>query len=110
MFRKRIPGMLDQYDQNVGQQLIDSLRVGLGTSYDSAFEKFAAKTTPNFAIWTDEDLAELIARNRPTGETELARSEMRTRESWRTPARWSFIVACLALAVSIVAVLISLGK
>lgn len=48
----------------------------------------------------DEELADLVSRQ-PRGKLgELAASEMRRREAWRGPARWSLIIAALAFIVS----------
>lgn len=53
---------------------------------------------------SDEDLAELIAAKPTTREAEIARSVIRVREAWRTPAKWSMIIAVAALALSAVAI------
>lgn len=52
----------------------------------------------------DEELAELAASETNTKLGRLAESEMRTREAWRGPGRWSLIVAALALVVSVWAI------
>ncbi|MFC4593506.1 hypothetical protein [Sphingobium tyrosinilyticum] len=75
----------------------------LNSSYDKAFDKFTWPSSPSFAKWPDEELAELIARNPDTATARLAASEIRRREAWRTPARFSLVVAILALIVSAVA-------
>ena len=49
----------------------------------------------------DDELAELLARNPHDKLGQLAASEMRSRESWRGPRKWSLIIAGLALLVSI---------
>lgn len=54
---------------------------------------------------SDDDLHELIAVRPNTREAQIAASIMRVREAWRTPARWSLIVAVAALAVSAVALI-----
>jgi len=49
----------------------------------------------------DDELAELLARNPHDKLGQLAASEMRSRESWRGPGKWSLIIAGLALLVSV---------
>jgi hypothetical protein len=51
----------------------------------------------------DDELAEL-ARSPASKLGQLAASEMRSRESWRGPGRWSLIVASLALLASLAAI------
>ena len=109
MFRSRIPGQIESYNNRRGQELVDGLRIA-NASYDDAFSALTVKEVPNFAIWPDEELAELIALNRPDAETELARSELRIRESWRTPARWSLVISAIALLISLAALTVSIAK
>ena len=74
----------------------DPAEIGPLHPYWNANRKLIAKHS-------DEDIAEMIA-NRPTSrEAELGRSIMRVREGWRMPARWSLIVAGLALILSVAA-------
>lgn len=54
---------------------------------------------------SDEDLHELNAARPNTSEGQAAASIIRVWEAWRTPARWSLIVAVAALLVSAVALL-----
>lgn len=49
---------------------------------------------------SDEDLAELIAAKPDTREAEIARSLMRVREAWRTPAKWSMIIAIASFVIA----------
>ncbi len=109
MFRNRIPGQMEIYNHRRGQDLVDGLWIATA-SYDDAFSALTVKETPNFAVWPDEELAELIAMNRLDADTELARSELRIRESWRTPARWSLVIAAFALLVSLAALAVSIAK
>jgi hypothetical protein len=81
--------------------MVASLDATLG--YEEAFEKLTCKAPPPFQKWPDEDLADLIARNPDTAHARLAASEVRRREAWQTPARWSLLVSIAALLVSIVA-------
>lgn len=50
--------------------------------------------------YPDEDLLELIAAKPSTREAEIARSIMREREAWRTPAKWSMIIAIASLVIA----------
>jgi len=52
---------------------------------------------------TDEDLLELIGARPNSREGQIAASIMRTREAWRTPARWSVIISLLAFGLSVAA-------
>lgn len=49
---------------------------------------------------SDEDLAELIAERSSTAEAELARSIMRRREAWRTPATPALIISVLSFGLA----------
>ena len=53
--------------------------------------------------FTDNELAEVIAREPTSKLGLLAARVQRQRESWRTPARWSLIVALCSLAVAVAA-------
>ena len=48
----------------------------------------------------DDELADILARNPSSKLARLAESEMRSRESWRGPSKWSLIVAGLAFLIS----------
>lgn len=100
-------GMLEQYDKEVSDHIVASLKAQGGDR--GALDSLSDRTYWNFRIWTDEDLAELIARGGRDANTRLAEIEMRRRESWQTPARWSLLVSLLALIVSIVALGVSLA-
>jgi hypothetical protein len=54
-----------------------------------------------------KDLAVLIAAypHEPVGE--LARSEQRVREAWRSPAKWTFVVSLCSLAIAILALIVA---
>lgn len=100
MQRKR--GRLADFDKTTADQLIESLRTQ-GTSYERAFDKLTKASPINFRNWPDDELAELIARNPDTAPARLAASEVRRREAWQTPARWSLLVSILALGISAIA-------
>jgi hypothetical protein len=53
---------------------------------------------------SDEALSAIIAREPNSKQGHLAASIMRTRESWRTPARPALIISVIALTVSLVAI------
>jgi hypothetical protein len=50
---------------------------------------------------TDNELAEIIARECASKLGLLAARVQRERESWRTPARWSLVVALCSLAIAV---------
>lgn len=49
---------------------------------------------------SDEDLLELIAARPASREGQIAASIMRVREAWRTPAKWSVIIAVASFAIA----------
>lgn len=52
------------------------------------------------ARFDDDDLAEVIARE-PTSKLGLLAARIqRQRESWKTPAKWSLVVAIISLVVA----------
>jgi hypothetical protein len=95
--------MLDRYDEESTEAWLDTLG-------DDGRRGAASERSDywNFRIWTDEDLAELVSRGGQNANTRLAEIEIRRRESWQTPARWSLVMAGLSLLVSIIALAVSL--
>jgi len=81
--------------------MVESLRASNGSAYDRSFDAIAHPSRAIIATFTDEELAELQAREPNSREGHLAASIMRSRESWRTPGRWSLIVAALSLIIAI---------
>jgi hypothetical protein len=57
-------------------------------------------TRKKLAKHTDEDLAELIVGKPETREAEIARSILRRRESWRTPATPALAISLLSFALA----------
>ena len=55
--------------------------------------------------FTDDELAEVLAREPNSKMGQLAARVMRQRESWRTPAKWALIVSLMSLAVATAALL-----
>lgn len=99
---RREPGRLAEFDAMASERMLASLSAQ-GSSYEDAFDKLAAGPPLTFRDWTDAELAELIARNPESAPARLAASEIRRREAWQTPARWSLMVSALALLLSAVA-------
>lgn len=104
----RRPGMLARYDKDTGNALVESFQI-LNSRGASRNHKPSERTYPNYRNWTDEDLAELVARGGGDANTHLADIELRRRESWRTPARWSLLVSVVALIVAIVALVVGIS-
>jgi hypothetical protein len=50
---------------------------------------------------SDEELAEIIGREPQSKLGRLAESVLRSRESWRTPAKWALVVSVFSLCVAI---------
>lgn len=94
----RIPGQLDRYDKMAADRLVAAMGERLQTHSDLHLQ-LGVRSWPNFAIWTDDELHELIYRDPVTRDALMAQAEGRRRERWDGPARWS-------LGVSIVAVVI----
>ncbi|MGE3744982.1 MAG: hypothetical protein AB7G25_04560 [Sphingomonadaceae bacterium] len=99
-FAKRAGG-LAKLDTGRGKVMVENLKAFNGDAYDTAFEDIAYPPRRVLATFTDEELAELQAREPHSREGHLAASIMRSRESWRTPGRWSLIVAGMSLVVAI---------
>ena len=82
---ERKPGLLAKLDSARANAMIDSCRGASNTT--DTLDEILNPGRKQIVRLTDEELAELLARNRNGRETQLAASEMRRRESWRTPAR-----------------------
>ena len=52
---------------------------------------------------SDDDLAEIIGVEPASKTGILARSILNRRESWRTPAKWSFVIALVSFFLGLVA-------
>lgn len=100
IFAKRAGG-LAKLDSGRGDAMIETMKAFNGDAYEAAFYEIAYPPRKVLATFTDEELAELQAREPNSREGHLAASIMRSRESWRTPGRWSLIVAGLSLVVAI---------
>lgn len=98
------PGRLAQHDELIGDRWIASSGPG-ATPKGERDAPTSDYSWPNFRLWVDEELHELIARNPETASTRLTSSEVRRREAWRTPAKWALVVSLFSLAVSAAALL-----
>jgi hypothetical protein len=59
--------------------------------------------------WDLEELHRRLATNElHSAERRMAESQVRIREAWRTPARWSLILSIAAFAVSAIALIVSI--
>ena len=99
MPRKR--GLLAKMDSARVSEWVDSFG-GISGRRDS-IDEMLDPGRRQIARLTDEELAELLARHPSTKESQLAASEMRRRESWRTPARWAVLISLLSFALALVA-------
>jgi hypothetical protein len=79
--------------------MVASLRAQ-ASSYEKAFDEWAADPPLRFREWVDSELAELIARNPDTAAARMAASEIRRREAWQTPAKWALIVSLFSFGVA----------
>lgn len=78
-------------------------------SEDAQFtEAFTEKANPRWrhiAKLTDDELADILADSPTSRKGIIAASVLRSRESWRTPARWALIVAGLSFALAVASLL-----
>lgn len=101
---KRREGMIFLYDEERERRLVGSL---IPSKPDSDVD--SAPPTEfswwNFSLWTDEELHELIARNPSARDALMARSELRSRERWSGPAKWSLVVSVVVVLISTLALI-----
>lgn len=90
---------LDRIDEARGDDMIE----GLGGKRTRAADEWANPGLKQIRRLSDEELAEIIAREPSSYLGALAVSVQRGRESWRTPARPALIVSLLSLAVAVLA-------
>jgi len=67
-----------------------------------------SRSWPNFTIWPDDELHELISRDPATRDALMAQAEVRRRERWDGPVRWSLAVSIGAVLISAIALIRSL--
>ena len=101
-----------------GKSLLDLISNASGNAMVNSFaadsrafgdpDPYERPTRKMISAFDDEDLHELIAARPTTREAEIARSIMRGREAWRTPARWSMIISAVSLAISIAAIAVAI--
>jgi hypothetical protein len=78
----------------------------IGGRLPPAFEaKLADPDRRRLKRLSDEELAELIAREPESKLGRLAESVMRSRDSWRTPARGALVVSFCSFAVAALALI-----
>lgn len=91
--RKRRPSLLAELDSQSIDDWLSSLdRKPRHTSLEEVLDPGIA-TVSRF---TDDELAEAIARGPNSKLGLIAASVLRSRESWRTPAKWAFVISCLS--------------
>jgi len=105
---KRKPGLLKEVDIVRTGSWVASLGEQHGKGLTPDELKFLEPDGAFLREFVDEDLAELTSRGTNTKLGQLAASEMRRREAWRTPARWTLVVSAVALVISIVSLAVAL--
>jgi hypothetical protein len=95
---RRRRGRLAEYDEGMGALMVASLSDN-NASDEEAYNKLVAAPL-DFGDWPDDEIAELISRNPNSAPAMMAASELRVRESWRSPDKWALIVAGVSLIVS----------
>jgi hypothetical protein len=101
---RREPGLHEKIDTVGTDAWLRTLGLEKGFDFDSSVDRYLYPKRALHTRMVDEELAELASRA-PSALTELARSELRSREGWRTPAKWSLFVALAALVVSAAALI-----
>ena len=97
---RRRPGILKRIDTGSVDEWVRSLSPADVKNFNASADRFLYPDRRLVRRMVDEELAELASR--PASRlTKLAESELRSREGWRTPARWSMLIALAALALGI---------
>lgn len=99
---RRKPGNLSRYREQANDRWLASYRHD-GPQRAPLTGKYSYPSRALVRAFVDEELAEIIAGEPGSKLGTLAASELRSREAWRGPARWSLIIAALAFAVSLAA-------
>jgi hypothetical protein len=89
--------------QKIDAARTDAMIAGLGGRPAGHHGRWADPGMREIRSLSNEDLAEIIAREPQTKLGRLADSVQRSRESWRTPAKWALIVALCSLIVALYA-------
>lgn len=102
-----------------GKSLLDLITNASGNAMVSSFaadprapreaDPYLRPTKKMIGAFDDENLHELIAARPTTREAEIARGLIREREAWRTPARWSMVIAAVSLVISIAAIAVAIA-
>ena len=100
--------MLERIRNAREQMWLASLSVMSGGSNQSVFDEavveFSTPQRRHLVKMTDEELAELMATEGADSYLHhLAASILRSRESWRTPARWALFLSALSFLISLAA-------
>lgn len=101
VWRGRKPGTLAKIEEQGIDAWINSL--GPTDDFDKAADEFLYPGRKAIRLMVDDELAEVIAKKPGSKLAKLAESELRIREAWRGPARWSLVIAALAFVVSLAA-------
>lgn len=72
-------------------------------SFDRAVDELVNPTRSHLSKLSDDDLAELISTEPTTRVGRLADSILRTRDNWRSPAKWSLGVSIISLLIAVAA-------
>lgn len=79
--------------------------------FDAALEECTSPRRRDLAELSDEELAEILATESPKSYLHpLAASILRSRESWRGPARWALILSFFSFAVAATALWLSFHR
>ena len=90
-------GLLAKIDAARVGDWLDSMR---GPRPLDSLEEILDPSLKQVSRFTDDELAEVIAREPNSKMGLLAARVMRQRESWRTPAKWALLVSLCSFGVA----------
>ena len=94
-------GFLKELDDTRIGAWVGSLRGR--NEFDETLEEILDPGRKHVRRLDDDELAEVLAREPDSKLGRLAASELRSRESWRGPRKWSLVISGLAFVLSMLA-------
>lgn len=95
--KQQEPGLLAKIDAGRVGGWIASLR---GTPQQDSIGEILDPGLKQVSRLTDDEIAQVLAREPSSKLGHLAARVMRQRESWRTPAKWALIVSLCSFGVA----------
>lgn len=101
---RKKPGTLERIDKARTESMIASFATSLGAKHKSpSLEQILNPGAREVAQFTDDELHSVLAREPTTTLGSLAASELRKRESWRTPSKWALYISLASFVLAFVA-------